>query len=80
MTQFPANLVPRVSWPSDSFNSVDSVFCSIIKTIGKPRDPWDKVDSPTSFDSIYLQQMVATPTPIYSSYLRRMSRGNVKGK
>ena len=68
MTQSPANLVPRVSWSSDCFNSVDSVFFSTIKTIEKPRDPWHKVDSPTSFDSISLQQMVATPTRTYSSY------------
>ena len=68
MTQSPANLVPRVSWPFDSFNSVDFVFFSTIKTIEKPRDPWDKVDTPTSFNSTSLQQMVATQTPIYTSY------------
>ena len=64
MTQSLANLAPRVSWSSDSFNSADSVFFSTIKTIGKLRDPWDKVDFPTSFDSISLQQMVATLTRI----------------
>ena len=68
MTQSPVNLVPRVSWPSDSFNSADSVFFSTIKTIKMLRDPWDKVNSPTSFDSLSLQQMVAAPTRIYSSY------------
>ena len=78
MTQSPTNLVPRVSWPSYSFDSVDSIFFSTIKTIGMPRDPWDKVDSPTSFDSISLQQMVAIPNCIYSSYQRQVRRGNVK--
>ena len=28
----------------------------------------DEVDSPASFDSISLQQMVATPSHIYNSY------------
>ena len=42
MTQSPANLVPRASWPSDSFDSTDSVFFSTIKAIGKPRDPWGR--------------------------------------
>ena len=32
MTQCPANLVPRVSWPSEGFDSADSVFFSTIKT------------------------------------------------
>ena len=68
MTQSPANLVPRVSCPSASFNNADSVFFSTITTIGKPRNPWDKVESLTSLDSIFLQQMVATPTRIYSSH------------
>ena len=68
MAQSLANLVLRVSWPSNSFDSADSVFFSAINTIGKPRDPWDKVNSPTSFDSISLQQIVATPTRTYSSY------------
>ena len=67
MTHSPANLVPRVSWSSDCFNSADSVFFSTIKTIGKPRDPWDKIDSSICFDSISLQQMVATPTHICRS-------------
>ena len=39
MTQSSADLIPRVSWPSDRFDSVDSIFFSTIKTIGKPRDP-----------------------------------------
>ena len=34
-----------------SFNSADKVFFSTIKTIGKPRDPWDKIEYPASFDS-----------------------------
>ena len=68
MTHSPTNLVPRVSWPSDCFNSADSVFFITIKTIGKPRDPWGKVDSPTCFDSISLQQMVASSTHVCSNY------------
>ena len=68
MAQSPANLVRRVSWPSNSFDSANSVFFSTINTIGKLRDLWDKVNSPTSFDSISLQQIVATPTRTYSSY------------
>ena len=39
MTQSLTNLVPRVSWSSYSFNSVDSVFFSTIKITGNPRDP-----------------------------------------
>ena len=45
----------------NSFSNADSVFFSTIKAIRKLRDPWDKVDSPTSSDSKSLQQMVATP-------------------
>ena len=66
MRQSRANLIPRVCWPSDLY--VDSVFFSTIKIIGKERDIWNKVESPTSFNSISIQQMVATPTSIYSSY------------
>ena len=51
-----------------SFNSADSVFFSTIKTIGKPREPVNEVEYPASFGSMSLQQMVATPTCIYSSY------------
>ena len=51
-----------------SFNSSDNAFFSTIKAIGKPREPGDEVEYLTSFDSISSQQMVATPTRIYSSY------------
>ena len=61
-----------------SFNSANGAFFSTTKTIGKPREPGDKVEYPASFDSISLQQMVATPTRIHSSYYWRVSRGHVK--
>ena len=40
MTRSPTNLVPRVSWPTKSFNSTNGFFFSTVKTIGKPRDTW----------------------------------------
>ena len=48
MTQSPTNLVPMVSWPSEGFDSADSVFFSTIKTkISKSQGTLgDKVDCP----------------------------------
>ena len=40
LTQSLGIIVPRVYRLSDSFDSAESVFFSIIKTIEKPRDPW----------------------------------------
>ena len=42
MTQSPANLIPRVSCLSDSFDSADSVFFSTIKIIGESRNRWGR--------------------------------------
>ena len=66
MTQSPTNLVPRVSWPSDSFDCADSSYLALSKLSQSQETLGDEVDSPASFDSISLQQMVATPTHIYS--------------
>ena len=68
MTQYPANLVPRVSWPSESLDSGDSVSLALSELSESQETLGDKVDSPASFDSISLQQMIATPTRIYGSY------------
>ena len=35
---------PRVSWLTDSFDSVKEDAINAIKPMGRPRDPWNKVD------------------------------------
>ena len=43
---------PEVSWLSDSFDSTKEDAIGAIKTIGRPRDPRDKVGGTVSWKSL----------------------------